>query len=167
MARMEFHDRFAPAGRVFKNHAGDWTEPGIGGRVTAIFPAVRAWQDPNPDSFWGPAVHWNTHLNAYVMLLNRAAVKGWRQEGIYVSFSGNLGAPESWKTPVKILGTEGFPSWGTHYPQVIGLDPGNTDTVAGRAARFYLSGGSAWEIVFTAEGETDYPLPPRGDRPAR
>lgn len=164
MARMAFEDRFAPAGRVFKYHRGEWNEPGLGGQVSAIFPATRAWHHPDPDSFWGPAVHWNTHLNSYVMLLNRAAVKGWRQEGIYVSFARDLGNPESWQTPVKILSRDAFRHWGTHYPQVIGIEAGETDTIAGRVARMYVSGGSEWEIVFSTNQER--PTAPAG-RPSR
>ena len=35
-----------------------------------------------PDAFWGPAVHWNTHLQQYVMLLNRAFDPRWAQEDL-------------------------------------------------------------------------------------
>ena len=40
--------------------------------------------------FWGPAIHWNTYLEQYVMLLNRAKDDQFGQEGIYVSFSPTL-----------------------------------------------------------------------------
>lgn len=148
VARLAFADRHHPVGRVFKYHDGRWDEPGLGGRVTPLFPVARAWNHANPDSFWGPAVHWNTYLNCFVMLLNRASGKGWTQEGIYATFSTVLSQPESWKQPAKLLGSDDFPDWGTWYPQVMGLDPGCTDTIAGASARFYLSGGSQWEIDF-------------------
>lgn len=150
MARMSFRERFDPVGKVFKYHQGDWIEPGLGGLVTPVFPAIRAWHHEDPDSYWGPSVHWNTYLKCHVMLLNRASsLRGWQQEGIYVSFGGDLSQPASWKRPQKILDRPDFPGWGTHYPQVIGLEQGGTDTLAGRIARFYQSGGSEWEIVFS------------------
>lgn len=41
------------------------------------------------------------------------------------------------------------------YPQVIGTDPGGreTDKLAGRVARLFVHGKSAWEIVFAKPGE--------------
>lgn len=160
-ARLAFADRFEPAGKVYKYYNGAWEEPGLGGRVTPIFPAARAWQNADPDSFWGPAVHWNTHLNEFVMLLNHAhGEPGWTQEGIYVSYANDLSRPDTWKAPEKILGTSGFPDWGLFYPQVMGLDAGGSDTEAGATARFYINGISAWEIDFVADDELT--LPPEG-----
>jgi len=160
-ARLAFADRFDPVGKVSKYYNGEWNEPGLGGRVTPIFPAARAWQHADPDSFWGPAVHWNTHLNEFVMLLNHASGEpGWTQEGIYVSFALDLSRPDTWKEPAKILGTSGFPDWGLFYPQVMGLEPGGSDTVAGATARFYINGLSAWEIDFVPDEEMI--LPPDG-----
>jgi hypothetical protein len=148
VARLAFEDRFNPAGHVFKYHEGRWDEPGRGGRVTPIFPAKRAWNHAGPDSFWGPALHWNSYLKTFVMLLNRAGGDGWTQEGIYVSFAKDLSDPASWKEPAKLLHSDDFPEWGTWYPQVMGLEAGCTDTLADSSARFYLSGGSQWEVDF-------------------
>ena len=39
------------------------------------------------DVFWGASIHWNTYLEQYVMLLNRAKDDQFGQEGIYVAFS--------------------------------------------------------------------------------
>ncbi len=151
LARMAFEDRANPEGKVWKYHDGSWTEAGVGGRVTPIFPVKRSWAARDPDALWGPAVHWNTHLNCYVMLLNRAmGTPGWSQEGIYVSFSTDLSRPESWTAPVKILGNEEFSGWYFFYPQVMGLEPGGTDRRAGQVARLYVNGISKWEIEFTA-----------------
>lgn len=152
VARMAFEDRFEPVGKLQKYYNGEWNEPGLGGAVTPIFPTVRTWQAVDPDSFWGPAVHWNTHLNRWVMLLNHASGEpGWAQEGVYVSFCEDITNPASWKTPRKILDGSVLPSWSTFYPQVMGLEAGGTDTLAGEVARFYIAGYSAWEIVFSNE----------------
>ena len=151
-ARMAFADRFAPQDRVFKYHEGSWTEPGRGGRMTPIFRADRAWRHEDPDSLWGPAVHWNTYLERHVMLLNRTyGQPGWSQEGIYIAYSTDLSRPEDWSEPDKIMGSSALPHWGLFYPQALGLDAGNTDTTVGHVARFYLNGGSLWEIVFVHE----------------
>ena len=102
------------------------------------------------DSFWGPAIHRNTHLSQYVMLLNRTKDKPkWPQEGIYVTFSDDLKDPRGWSPPTKILDK------GKWYPQVIGIDATKreTDKLAGRIARFFMHGESRWEIVFLRPGD--------------
>jgi len=167
---MAFADRFAPVGKVHKYHNGEWTEPGVGGRLTPVLPAVRSWHYEDPDVFWGPALHWNTHLNCFVMLLNHAqGAPGWSQEGIYVSFATDLSRPETWKVPSKIMDASEIAHWGTYYPQVMGLEAGGSETLAGKTARFYLNGGSKWEIDFfpadTAPPSTPIlPKPGHSDR---
>jgi len=76
------------------------------------------------------------------MLLSRAKGKGWKQEGIYLSFNVDLADPKGWSPPQKIH------DGGRWYPQVIGLQKGETDKVAGQVARFFMGGVSEWEIVF-------------------
>lgn len=149
IARMAFEDRRNPVGAVWKYFNGDWTEPGLGGRLTPIFPVATAWQRADTNAFWGPSIHWNTHLESYVVLLNHACCEpGWPAAGVYVSFNPDVGDPKGWTTPKKLL--ENPPGW---YPQVVGLVAGETDTLASRVARFYLHGYSGWEIVFTRQDE--------------
>lgn len=151
LARMAFEDRKNPAGKVWKYHNGAWREAGVGGRVTPIFPVKKAWQAADPDALWGPSVHWNTYLNCFVMLLSHAAGEpGWSQQGIWVSFCADLSKPETWSTPRQILDKAGFPGWYFFYPQVMGLERGGTDTLAGQIARLYVGGLSRWEIEFVA-----------------
>jgi hypothetical protein len=147
IARMAVADRFAPAGTVWKYFNGEWSEPGLGGQVTPIFPARQPWQFANTDSFWGPSVHWNTYLQRYVMLMSHSCCgPGWPQAGIYVSYADDLANPQSWSTPKLLLDEVGFgPGW---YPQVLGTAFGETDTVAGQAPRLYIHGVSHWEIRF-------------------
>jgi hypothetical protein len=96
------------------------------------------------DAFWGPSVHWNTHVEQYVMLLNRAADSAWRQEGIYVAFSPTLADPASWSAPQRLL------VGGDWYPQVLGSETGSgTDKVAGERARLFIAGRSRHTIQFT------------------
>lgn len=79
------------------------------------------------------------------MLLNKAKGQGWKQEGIYISFNEELANPLGWSQPEKIF------SEGRWYPQVIGLEKGETDKLAGKRARFFMGGVSQWEIVFSKE----------------
>lgn len=143
LARMPVERRYTPVGAVEKYFQGSWSEPGLGGQVSAIFPATVSWSQPDADAFWGPSVHWNTYLKKFVMLLNRSCcAPGWPQEGVYVSFNSALANAQGWSTPVKIL--DSVP-W---YPQVIGMGPEGTDKQAGRKAPLYIGGTSYWDIVF-------------------
>lgn len=112
---------------------------------TAIFPAADSWHDEGTvvDAFWGPSVHWNTYLRRWVMLLNRASDVGWRQEGIYVSFSPRLDSHQQWSRPQQIMTGGGW------CPHVMGLQVGSgTDRLAGHAARFFTGGRSEYLIRF-------------------
>jgi hypothetical protein len=159
---MAFGDRAAPVGTVWKYHSGGWAEPGLGGAVTPIFPAVVPWQDANADAFWGPSIHWNTYLETYVVLMNHACCgPNWPQEGIYVTTNPDLSDPAGWFPPVKILGKVTYDAG--FYPQVIGTQPGETDSEAGQVARLWVHGKSMWEIVFWRP--EDIPPPPPDSDP--
>lgn len=151
VARMRYDDRDSPVGKVFKWHKGAWSEPGLGGHVTTIFPALIDWHRQDADAFWGPSIHFNTHLKAWVMLLNRAKDKDWAQEGIYISFNPSLSDAAGWTKPVKILDAKDLKKskW---YPQVVGTDKEKqqTDKLADKTARLFVAGVSKWEIVFSA-----------------
>ena len=154
---MAWADRDAPAGKVSLWTEGLWMPARTlrAGRedgamweyplASPVYPVARSWHldGPAADAFWGPSVHWNTHLQQYVMLLNRARDMQWTQEGIYVAFSPSLEDPSQWSTPRKILDGGGW------YPQVIGLEQGRgTDRLAGAAARLFIQGRSEHLIQF-------------------
>ena len=150
IARMSYQDRFGPRGAVWKFRDGDWNEPGLGGRMTAIYPAKTTFEFENIDSFWGPSVHWNTYLEKYVVLMNHACCDaGWFQEGIYISYVSDLSDPSSWSTPTKLLDGENIGFRAGFYPQVMGLEEGETDSLSGWCARLYVQGVSKWEIIFS------------------
>jgi len=166
IARMRYEDRDAPAGKVLKWHRAGWSEPGRGGRLTPIFPAKKNWHTKDADLFWGPAIHWNTHLRMFVVLLNRAVDNFMKGDGTYVAFTTDLSNPASWSQPVQILtavqaraatraarpGNGANFAW---YPQVMGTGAGETDKLAGKVARLFLAGVSAREIVFLKPGERE------------
>jgi len=155
VARLAWKDRDQPVGKVMVWRTRTWVPASVMLRpdesfrviypaAVPIFPTTQAWHDGDwaVDAFWGPSVHWNTHLQLYVMLLNRARDETFRQEGIYVSYAPRLDDPTLWSTPAKIL------DGGRWYPQVIGMDTGGTDKLAGEWGRFFMMGTSNHLIRF-------------------
>ena len=112
---------------------------------TPLVRAVQPFHDGQApaDVFWGAAIHWNTYLQQYVMLMARAKDENFGQDGIYVSYSPTVADPRAWSAPVKIVNCGGW------YPQVVGLEPGiGTDKIAGERARFFTTGSSTAFIEF-------------------
>lgn len=156
VARLAWADRDAPAGKAEvwaddvwlpprrePDSAGTpvWTYP-IG---TVLVPPSKPFHDgaDDADVFWGPALHWNTYLERYVLMLNRAADERYRTEGIYVSYADALDRPRAWSAPVRVI------AGGEWYPQVVGLEAGlGTDRLAGRFARLFLTGRSSLIVEF-------------------
>lgn len=164
IARMRVADRDAPAGKVYKWHRNAWSEPGLGGQLTPIWPAKIDWHLPNADLFWGPSVHWNTHLKSYVALMNRAITTGMKGDGTWISFNPDIANPAGWSQPAQILtaaqvvsaakgankGNAADFGW---YPQIVGTAPGESDRLAGQTARFFVAGVSRKTIVFLRPDE--------------
>jgi hypothetical protein len=142
VARGAYAGRGQP-GTVAKYYQGAWSEPGIGGKATAIMRSSTGWSGPRVESFWGPSVHWNPFLGVYVALMNHTNGEFWAQEGIYIAFSYDLLA---WTQPSKVLNSN---DW---YPQVIGLSPGATDSLAAQSMRLFVGGASTYVLEF----EYDY-----------
>jgi hypothetical protein len=153
VARMPWAQRNSPQSSLAIWDRGTWRYPRsfAGARIrrgfepTPIYPATISWHDRSNavDSFWGPSVHWNTSLQQFVMLLNRASDASFNQEGIYVAFSSVLDDPTTWTQPVKIL------DGGAWYPQVLGLErDAGTDKLAGSIARLFLRGRSDYFLIF-------------------
>ena len=128
-----------------KWYNGAWQEPGLGGKVTPILPAVSDWNGPQPDVLWGPSVHWNTAIQQYVILMNRAVDPRWKHQGIYISITPDISDPRSWTKPVSMLESTGW------YPQVVGLDVAKreTDREAGALCRLYVHGVSQHILRFS------------------
>ena len=153
VARIAWADRDAPVGKASIWNDGAWLPASenasidIGWEYPAGTPLVRSERpfhdrSGTNDVFWGPSIHWNTYLERYVMLLNRANSDQFGQEGIYVSFSTTLQPPD-WSAPAKLM------NGGSWYPQIIGGEHGaGTDRLAGRRARFFMTGRSERIIEF-------------------
>lgn len=151
-ARLAWADRDRPSGKItIWNHGawlpviespdGAWLYPS----GTPLVAATRPFHDRSSatDVFWGPSIHWNTYVEQYVMLLNRAKDDQFGEEGIYVSFSPTVSDPARWSAPAKLM------NGGSWYPQVIGTEAGTgTDRMAGKRARFFMTGRSDRFIEF-------------------
>jgi hypothetical protein len=154
VARMPFEDRANPVGNVTKYYVGAWTEPGIGGLSTPIFPVAVSWEDSETNALWGPAVHWNSYLQCYIMVLNRTCCEPeWPQEGIYLSLNPDVSNPGGWSPPIKIMDAKNIGFAPGFYPQIVGINPGESDSLVGKYARLYIKGISKWEIEFYTADE--------------
>jgi hypothetical protein len=133
--------------------ADGWRPAADGRFAKPLWRPARGWRHADPDGFWGPAVHYNQGLDAYVMLLNRTAggAGDLVQEGIYVCVNTSLADPDGWSEPLQLV------QGGAWYPQAVGLEQGQGDAVAGSVARFFMGGFSAWEIEFSRPGRTNTP----------
>jgi len=157
IARMRYADRDNPRGKVWVWHQGHWNEPAVAGHATPIFPATVDITRKDGKTFWGPSIHWNTYLNQYVMVLNRIQDTTWSTEGLYITFSRDLGDADGWTKPRKIMDrdeavhadpTKPGNGW---YVQVMGTAKGETDKLAAQVARLFVDGRSRWEIVFSKQ----------------
>jgi hypothetical protein len=156
VARLAWADRDEPVGKVTIWNDGAWlpARPGVpdDGPDVWVYPSgtplvrpTRPFHDASSaaDVFWGPSIHWNTYLERYVMLLNRARDDQFGQDGVYVAYATTLSDPRGWSAPRKIFNGGGW------YPQAIGLEAGRgTDRLADRRARFFITGKSEHMIEF-------------------
>jgi hypothetical protein len=111
-------DPLASPGTWYKWHADEFSEPGLGGQGTPL---------PGLDLVAGanPSVHWNTHLNEWIMVYH-----GWAPAEIFITGSKDL---IHWYTPQSIISSSrGGRAW---YPTIIG----DSDVQAGESARIYYA----------------------------
>ncbi|HEU0071521.1 MAG TPA: hypothetical protein VFS04_09515 [Alphaproteobacteria bacterium] len=147
VARYPVAERDSPSPQIELWRCGAW-RPMADGLASPLWPTRKGWRHPDPDAFWGPAIHYNHALGLYVMLLNHTqnGHADIMQEGIYISFASRLDDPAGWSAPVRILRGGGW------YPQAIGEQPGDGDTSAGAEPRFFMTGFSAWKLRFIRDG---------------
>ena len=143
-ARLALGADGTPAARAEIWHADAWRVVD-GSLPFPLWPVARGWRHADPDSFWGPVIHYNRALGAYVMLLNRTqgGARDMVQEGIYVSVNESVERADGWSAPLKLV------QRGAWYPQIVGSAPGDGDSAAGAIGRFFMAGFSAWEIALS------------------
>ena len=153
VARLAWADRDEPVGKLTIWNSSAWlpasrpdeSAPFVYPAGTPLVKAGQPFHDRSTanDVFWGASIHWNTYLEQFVMLLNRAKDDQFGQDGIYVSFAPTVSDPRAWSVPTRIL------SGGQWYPQAVGIEAGSgTDRLAGRRARFFMTGKSDRTIEF-------------------
>jgi hypothetical protein len=143
MARFPIATRDHPASALELWNGSEWVSA-TGRLPVPLWPTRRGWRHVDPDAFWGPAIHFNRQLDAFVMLLNHTAggFHNMLQEGIYVSVTRTPDNPASWSAPMRLV------AGGAWYPQAVGLTAGSGDSFIDGPARFFMAGHSAWEIEF-------------------
>lgn len=159
-ARMSYADRDNPSGKVMKWYKDGWIEPALDGHVTPALPAQRDYTHADGEMFWGPSIHWNTFLKTYVMVLNHAIDTRLTNDGIYISFNRDVSDPNGWSKPRMILdrdqihqttrGGSAQPNslgngW---YPEIIGVEKGQSDKLCGETGRLFVAGMSRLQITF-------------------
>lgn len=151
-ARMLWIDRDAPLDHFSGESAAakwdgqGWNAPGIGGRSVAVFhdAAQVTWNSTQNNGYWGPSVHWNTDLHRFIVLMSRSGGGNYDPDGIYMTYTASLDAPQSWATPKLVI--ENDQGW---YPQVVGdVAVHGTDKLAGERARYFDQGVSQFFITF-------------------
>jgi hypothetical protein len=172
MARIARRDLDRPrlAG-VDQSHAAKWNgawvpDSGIGGPVTAVLQAppgftFRPFTDPRGENaLWGPSVHYDVAVGRYIVLLNHSICAqddpsscNYDPEGIWYSWTDDL-ASAQWAPPRELLDLQALrASFGDDkywYPQVLGVGPGETDSLAGQGARLFVHGISVWTLRVAA-----------------
>ena len=154
MARMSHKYLTNPVGHVYKWYDGKFQEPGISGSATPVFGVSKSWAEPDPQAYWGPAIHYNSYLKAYVVLLNftSGGESDFRQDGIYISYNDDITDPLHWSEPIRIY------DQGRWYPQVIGTNKNETDKLAGQKPRFFMGGISHYTLEFSKRPRKPAPI---------
>ena len=163
VARMRFADRDNPSGKVMKWYRGAWSEPGLWGHVTPVFPAQRDYTRLDGCMFWGPSIHWNTYLNVYVMVMNHAADTKLTNDGIFITFNPDVSNPLGWSEPQIILDRPGIlkaQAFGSAENGTLRVPPGVyygelRAIPGGMVVADTISSGWYPQIIGTAKGQTD------------
>jgi len=171
LARLALVDLDAPLhpdgrSKALRWHRGAWSGPGLqgipGARVgqtwapvplgqgTPLLPPARSWQDPAGGGFWGPSLSWNTHLGAFVLLLNNVSgARAFDAEGNYITYVPDMAAPMPVpRVPQRLQDLPGAPASGW-YVQALG-DPAmqGTSALTGQDARLFVGDRSTVRLRF-------------------
>lgn len=145
---------------------GAWTGPGLQGRpnervgqqwretplgqATPLLAPSRSWQQADGGDFWGPSLSWNTHLNAFVLLLNKVSgAKAFDAEGNYITYLPDITRPRL--VPARPQRLQDLPNApeGGWYVQLLG-DPRErgTSALAGQEPRLFIGDRSTRLLRF-------------------
>ena len=128
-----------------------WTASPLG-QATPILPPPRSWLRADGGGYWGPSLSWNTHVGAFMLLLNKVSgAKAFDADGNYLAFLPHIETPSvAPATPIRLdaLPNGPTPAW---YVQALG-DPAMHGTSAwtGQDARLFLGEHSHLALHFSA-----------------
>jgi len=171
VARLSVADLDAPlradgTSKALRWYNGAWAGPGLQGRpgervgqqwretplgqATPLLAPARSWQQADGGEYWGPSLSWNTHLQAFVLLLNRVSgAKAFDAEGNYITYLPDIARPRVVPaTPLRLQDLPGAPEGGW-YVQLLG-DPREkgTSALAGQDARLFIGDRSRHTLRF-------------------
>jgi hypothetical protein len=173
LARLALTDIDAPlaadgTSKAHRWHDGGWNGPGLQGtpgpragqtwtprplgQATPLLPPERSWQRADGGGYWGPSLSWNTHVGAYMLLLNKVSgAKAFDADGNYLAFIPDMDAPViAPSSPLRLdtLPNGPRPAW---YAQALG-DPRTrgTSMLTGQDARLFLGEWSHVMLRFGA-----------------
>ena len=163
---------FDGASKAHRWHNGAWAGPGLQGtpgplvrqswaatplgQTTPLLPPARSWQRPDGGGYWGPSLSWNTHVGAFMLLLNKVSgARAFDADGNYLTFIPDVESPiAAPATPIRLdsLRNGPRPAW---YVQALG-DPAMRGTSAwtGQDARLFLGEHSHLVLHFEPGSET-------------
>ena len=137
-------------------HDGAWSGPGLQGtpgprvgqswaptaigQATSILPPARSWLRPDGGGYWGPSLSYNTHVGAFMLLLNKVSgARAFDADGNYLTFVPDVSSPVASPTiPIRLdsLPNGPRPAW---YVQALGAPAmRGTSAWTGQDARLFL-----------------------------
>ncbi|MEZ0483123.1 hypothetical protein [Fibrella aquatica] len=152
VARIRLTDLDNPEGKARRWDGNGFNAPhdGIGVPIASLqIPKASGGgptSSPEAGYYWGPSVSWNTHLNAWVMLMAKATGPSWAGSSVHIAFNphADLGEAlhsQAWTTPKLLLDRPGYFLW---YPSLQPMN--NPDDLAekhtclrlGQRARLFI-----------------------------
>jgi len=154
--------------KAWRWHDGAWRGPGLQGtpgarvgqrwtptplgQATPLLPPTNSWLRADGGGYWGPSLSWNTHVGAFLLLLNKVSgARAFDADGNYLTFIPSMETPTvAPGAPIRLdtLPNGPTPAW---YVQALG-DPTMKGTSAwtGQDARLFLGEHSHVVMRFSA-----------------
>lgn len=173
LARIALADLHSPlhadgTSKARRWHNGAWSAPGLQGtpgsqvgqswaatprgQATPLLPPSRSWQRADGGGYWGPLLSWNTHVGAFMLLLNNVKDdRSFDADGNYLAFVPDVASPSA--TPALPIRLDSLPNGpkSAWYVQALG-DPAmrGTGSWTGQDERLFIGEHSHLLLHFGA-----------------
>ncbi len=173
LARIALTDLDAPlqpdgTSKALRWQSGGWSGPGLQGapgprvgqtwtpvplgQASPLLPPAKSWLLADGGGYWGPSLSWNTHVGAFMLLLNKVSgARAFDADGNYLAFLPDIKTPRVVPaTPIRLdsLPHGPTPAW---YVQALGRpEMRGTSAWTGQDARLFLGEHSHLELHFTS-----------------